>query len=189
MGSNGSFVTVHPKEAIGALLPNDDNLEDFEQVVTIYSEQEGEELVAPVEAYDVLGEIQLVRKGVVYGSSQLVASSTIELSYSEYIGNKIVNTLKNPLVILFIIVVLALIGGYIFLVIRYRRSKKEYLEAQKRRIKNARMRDERQTGRSGLDSGIRPRILRDQDDYVGRETKETHNRGERDYFEEFFGKK
>ena len=190
MGSNGSFVTVHPKEAVSALLANDDELENFEQIITIYSEQEGKELVAPVEAYEVLGEIQIVRDGVAYGSSYLVASSTIELSYSEYIGHKILNTLKNPLVIIFIIVVLVLVGGYIYLLVRYRRSKKEYLKAQKRRIEEARIRAERQQQRPNQASGTRRIIPRlDQDDYPGTGTNKAGDQVERDYFEEFFGKK
>lgn len=188
MGSNGSFVTVHPKTAVQALLANDDNLESFEQIVTIYSEQDGKELVAPIEAYEVLGEIQILRDGVVYGSSELVASSTIELSYSQYIGNKIVNTLKNPLVILFIVVVLALVIGYVFLVVRYRRSKKEYIKAQKRRIEEARVRAQHQTVRPNPTLGTRRSMNRLDQDSAGTANNKTEDQAERDYFEEFFGK-
>jgi len=190
MGSNGSFVTVHPKDTVRVLIPNDDNLENFEQIITIYSERDGQELVAPVEAYEVLGEIQIVRDGVVCGSSYLVASSTIELSYSEYIGHKIANTLKNPLVILFIVVVLALIIGYIYLLLRYRKSKKEYLKARKRRIEEARIRAERQARQSNPVRDPRRGAARlDQDGRTETWPENTGGQAERDYFDEFFGKK
>lgn len=126
MGKNADFVTVHPETAVRALLPNDEDNSTFEQKITIYNEDKKTDLVAPVQAGTALGEISIERNGVVYGTSKLVASTSIDLSYSQFIKAKIANTLKKPLVILFILLVLAFFGAYVYLVVRYKRGKRRY---------------------------------------------------------------
>ncbi|MEG1404628.1 MAG: D-alanyl-D-alanine carboxypeptidase family protein [Oscillospiraceae bacterium] len=148
MGSDADFVTVHPQGAVRVLLANDEDTEAFEQKITIFNEESGEELVAPITAGQVLGEITIERDGVVYGKSQLVASTSVDLSYARFIKTQILNTLKNPIVIIAIIVVLALLGAYIFLVIRYRRARKQHMqEVSRRRKLNERIADEAPKGR------------------------------------------
>lgn len=148
MGTEDSIVTLHPQNAVRALLPNDDDLQTFEQKIVIYSERDEEPLVAPVAAGDVLGEISIVRDGLVYGSSLLVASSSVDLSYSQFISQRLSETLKKPGVIIAIIVIVLLIGGYIFLLLRYRKSKREYMKAKAVREKRARRESERQEVRA-----------------------------------------
>ncbi|MFB0921426.1 MAG: D-alanyl-D-alanine carboxypeptidase family protein [Oscillospiraceae bacterium] len=202
MGKDADYVTVRPETAIKALMPNDEDISSFEQQVTIYSEQNGETLSAPVEAGAVLGEVSISRDGVVYGTSKLVACSSVDVSYSQLISAKIGKTLKTPLVIIFLLVVLGLLGTYIFLVVRYRRSKKKYmqeLEARKRaREKNpAERQSAKNTPRTRVNSaqdeiydydkdntGRTPSVRRS-----GNPTSPTaETKAEREYFEEFFGR-
>lgn len=198
MGRDADHVTVRPETAVKALMANDEDFSDFEQQITIYSEQSGKELVAPVEAGTVLGEISISRDGIVYGTSKLVACTSVEVSYSQLIKSKIWNTLKNPLVIIFIVVVFGLLGAYVFLVIRYRRSKKKYLQdlEMRRRAREKTLAD-RQAARSAQ---ANPKPAQSQFfdyDKGGRNSSERQSRNassfeetkaERDYFEEFFGR-
>ena len=200
MGRDADFVTVHPQDAVRALMPNDEDNSSFEQNITIYSEQSGEELVAPIEAGQVLGEITIERDGVVYGKSQLVACSSIDLSYSQYLKQQIFKTLKKPLVIVFLILVLAFVGFYIYLVVHYRSEKK-------RRMREMEMR-RRAKERAAADKQIPKNQARTRSNAVPSKyfeedepEKPNHNarnktdserdaelKAERDYFEEFFGK-
>ncbi len=194
MAKDTDYVTVRPETAVQALMPNDEDNSSFDQQITVYSEQEGKELVAPIEAGTVLGKITISRDGVVFGSSDLVACSSVDLDYSQFIGNKIAKSLKNPLVIIIIIVVLGLLMTYAVLVVRYRRSKKQYKkELEMRRRAKERALSERQASRSLPRKGSSP----DKDGSAGtngnRSDKsasetETVSKAERDYFDEFFGR-
>ncbi|MDR0952147.1 MAG: D-alanyl-D-alanine carboxypeptidase [Oscillospiraceae bacterium] len=119
MGQDSETVSVHPEEAISALLPNDEDLSSFIRDITIYSEVDGTELVAPVSAGTVLGEITISRDGTVYGTTKLVASTSIDLSYTRYMTERIDETLKKPSVTLFIVIIAFLLAVYIFLLVRY----------------------------------------------------------------------
>ncbi|MGI5985997.1 MAG: D-alanyl-D-alanine carboxypeptidase [Clostridiales bacterium] len=205
MGRDAEYVTVHPQNSVKALMANDEDNSSFETKVTIYSKENKEELVAPIEAGAVLGEITIERDGVVYGQSLLVACSSVDLSYSQYIKSQVVNTLKKPLVIVFILAVLALLGFYIYIVARYRTEKKRRLrEIEMRRTKamseqqsaKDRLRsrssiltskyfDEDDSGKPDLNYRSKPDL-----NYLGENTydKEAELKAERDYFDEFFGK-
>lgn len=203
MGADASFVTVHPQTAIRVLSSGDDNFEDYEQKVTIYSKENGEELIAPVKADQVLGEIQIIRDGVVYGTSPLVASSSIDLSYSKLISSKITNTLKNPLVIIFLIIVIGLIAGYVYLVIRYRRSKKQYIKehpnaasahgvrsASGPKARSADKQKSRNASKHVPAAHARKRGTGSNGENVSATSaNKTEPQPERDYYEEFFGRK
>lgn len=194
MGSEADFVSVHANNTVRALLPNDDDLQSFQMNIRIYSEETGEELVAPVDAGDVLGEISVVRDGVIYGTSPLVASTSIGLSYSQFISNRVGETLSNPLVIIAIIIVLALIAGYIFLVVRYRMSRRKYIQEQKRRrTANERIAQEREVVRSAPVKAVRTAKQVQYFDAPAQEPPaepvSPEVQAERDYFDEFFGKK
>lgn len=194
MGSEADYVSVHPQESVRALLPNDDNLQSFVQRITIYSEESGEELVAPVRAGEVLGEIRIERDGVVYGSSPLIASTSIELSYSQFISSRVKEAISKPVVLICFVVVVFLLVIYIFLVIRYRLSRRKYLKEQKmRRAAAARAARREQPVRSApsrVPAGYRAR----RQETPPPPPPETpapspEEQAERDYFEEFFGNK
>lgn len=158
--------------------------------------------MAPIEAGEILGEITIEKDGKVYGSSQLVASSSVGLSYGKYISGKIASTLKKPLVIIFILIVLGLLGLYIYTVVRYQKNKKKALqEAYRRRSASARASQpiaasQRQPvlshrSRSALvHEDIYPDDGKPDMGYGGIDhSQPTETQAERDYFEEFFGKK
>jgi len=198
LGRDADYVTVRPETAVQALMPNDEDNSSFEQQITIYSEQSGEALVAPIAAGTVLGEISIARDGVVYGTSKLVAISSVDVSYSQLIKTKILDTLKNPVVLIFILIVLALLITYIALVVRYQRSKKQYMrEAEARRRAQEAALAERQGARS------QPRTraqIQAETHYADRSgpiktvpertsvDSETETKAVHDYFEEFFGR-
>lgn len=208
-----TFVTVHPKTSIKVLAANDDSFEGYEQKITIYSEQNGEELAAPVQANQVLGEIQIVRDGVVYGTSPLVSSSTIEISYSKLIGERVGNTLKNPIVIIFVIIVIGLAVAYLYLLIRYRKSKKQYMlkhgypeqkpkkqgmasieasvPAKRKPAKAARSaKPSHYSAKHAQAAHVKKRGSGSVDQDAFTETIEkAEDQAERDYYEEFFGRK
>ena len=203
MGSDASYVAVHPQTAVKALMPNDEDVSSYDQKVTIYSAEEGKELMAPVEAGEILGEITIEKNGLVYGSSQLVASSSVDLSYGKYIASKIGSTLKKPLVIVAIVVVLGLLGLYIYVVVRYQLDKKKKL-AEAARGRSASQRVEKSARVAAHeDTAAHSRRIRrvpqeevypddDKPDlgYGSIDLRQpTETQAERDYFEEFFGKK
>ncbi|NLV86003.1 MAG: D-alanyl-D-alanine carboxypeptidase, partial [Clostridiales bacterium] len=201
MGSDAGLVSLHPQSAVKALLPNDEDIESYEQKITIYSQEEGKELYAPVEAGEVLGEITIERDGIIYGSSQLVASSSVSLSYGKYIKSQIGKTLKNPIVIIAIIIVLALFFSYVYLVVRYNTRKRKHMQELSRRRRVNLYEPERPSDpvRSAL-SRKSAAISARQESFVEDLVEEiplpeeisegeTESQAERDYFEEFFGKK
>lgn len=205
MGSGADHVSVHPQESVRVLLANDDNLESFVQRIKIYSEESGEKLVAPINAGEVLGEISIERDGVVYGSSPLIASSSIGLSYSQFITTRIKETISKPVVLICMMIIAVLLVAYIFLVVRYRLSRRKYLKNQKLQQRAARVRAFREQSAPPQQSAPAPRVR------APRQREERHQRGlyyddpsqtaspselplmtpeqqaERDYFEEFFG--
>lgn len=158
--------------------------------------------MAPIEAGEILGEITIEKDGKVYGSSQLVASSSVGLSYGKYITGKIANTLKKPLVIVFILIILGLLGLYIYTVVRYQKNKKKALQEASRHL-SASVRasqtvaaSQRQPvlthrSRSTLaNEEIYPDDGKPDMGYGGIDLKQpAETQAERDYFEEFFGKK
>ncbi len=84
LGDGADSVIARVETGITAFLPIDVKQEDFERKVTIFSEQEeADRLEAPVNAGDVLGEIELTLNGESYGKVNLVANTTIERSEYE----------------------------------------------------------------------------------------------------------
>jgi len=201
MGSEADYVSVHPQDSVRALLPNDDDLQSFVQRITIYSEESGEDLVAPVEAGDVLGEISIERDGVVYGSSPLIASTSVGLSYSQFISARVKEALSTPIVLIVTVILGVLLLIYLFLVIRYRLSRRKFLKEQKMRMKEAeRARRNRDiaAGRSvpapqavAARSAPKRREPPPPPPVIQDEPPEevSEEQAERDYFKEFFGEK
>lgn len=210
MGQGTESVTVHPETSIRVLLPNDDTLESFQQDILIYSERDGVELTAPIEAGTVLGEISILRDGEVYGSTKLVASSNVDVSYGDKIKAGLLSTLSNPIVITVMALLLALIILYVVLMHRYNKAHRGAQRPPERRAEPS------GAGRSGRSAKVQPRhekkpVRRNsadnaeeffgdiepgaRDDEFGfysdgsKTGGETQSQAEKDYFDEFFGKK
>lgn len=155
-GKDANFVTLCPKEAVSVLLPAGDTLESLEQVITLNEE----EIEAPIEAGTVLGTVQIVQNGRVCGQTELVASSSIEMS----VGSKVGEFLTKPLILAVIIIFVVLLLAYLILLARYNSSRKKY-EAELQRKKAL---EERRRQASAPQNRVQP--------------------GD-DYFQDFFGKK
>ena len=103
-----------------AVVANDFDVSSLKRDIVIYSERDGETLEAPIAAGTVLGEITLSLNGDVYGTTQLIAGSSVELSKTQYMKNQIAEVLGTTWVkIVIVALVLALIC-YIALVVRSR---------------------------------------------------------------------
>lgn len=128
MGRDAETVAVHPEASVKVLVPKDEDVSDFTQKITIYSEQEGQSpLTAPVEAGTVLGEITAVRDGQAYGTAKLLASNSVDLSYSLYLRERMKKTLLTPGAFAFFAVVVFLIVWYCTIVARYKRRVRDGL--------------------------------------------------------------
>jgi len=185
MGSGRDGVVLRPGSSISALLPNDTDFESFEKKITIYSQQTGETLTAPISAGEVLGEITIHRDGVVYGTTTLIAGASVELSRLEYMKGQLVETLTSrPVQIIFWILVLLFVA-YILLVVRYRIRYRRHRQRQAaRRAASANLPPEQRAARAPSGAGNAPAQGR-----PAPPVKKPSPAEERDYFEEFFGKK
>jgi D-alanyl-D-alanine carboxypeptidase (penicillin-binding protein 5/6) len=190
MGSSDSVV-LRPGSSVVALLPNDEDLGSFTIETSIYSEQEGSPLQAPIPAGEVLGEVTVSRNGVVYGTSTLVAGAAVELSRVQYMKTQLETTLQSTVVRVVFWALLVLVIVYILLVIRYRLR----VARHKRRVRQARQ----AAAERKAESGAAPKPPADAHTARAAERKgavpPAHDgdarktTADRDYFEEFFGRK
>lgn len=134
-------VSGRPDTSINVLLPNDFDLDSVEYEYVIYSERDGDPLVAPVSAGTILGEVTVSADGRVFGTVNIVATSTAELSKSVYLSNSVKSILQQPvihklLVILIIVVALYLILSFFYVVqhSRHRRSLRRARQARAERL-------------------------------------------------------
>ena len=136
-GAGADFVNLRPESSIELLLDKDVPLEQFKRTITIYSDEDGEPLTAPVAAGDILGEITLTRSGVLYGPIQLLANTNIELHRLVFIKMQITDVLSSSIARVIITALIVLIVIYIGLVVRYnlvRRKRLRRIKAAKKRL-------------------------------------------------------
>ncbi len=112
LGKNVSYVLAGPGDTIHALLPSSFRPEDVSLDVTLLREQ----VRAPVKQGQLLGSATVAYGGISYGSCDLVAVNSVELSVSKLISSSIAAFFGN------LIVQLALIALAIFIVLRYIRT-------------------------------------------------------------------
>lgn len=134
-------VAGRPDTSINMLLPNDFDIDSVEYEYVIYSERDASPLVAPVSAGTVLGEVTVSAGGRVFGTVNIVATNTAELSKSVYLKNSVKTILQQPvihklLVILIIVVALYLILSFFYVVqhSRYKRSVRQARRARAERL-------------------------------------------------------
>ena len=137
-GAGADFVNLRPESSITLLLDNDISDKDFTRTVTIYPVENDETLYAPVYAGDVLGEITLTLKGVDYGTVLLVANTDVELNRLQFIRTQISEMLATKTARRIIWILVAVVIGYIALVVRYnvirRKRLRRIAEAKKKLI-------------------------------------------------------
>jgi len=136
-GAGADFVNLRPETEIRLLLDRDITEEEFARKITIYSIDNGETLVAPIEADTELGELTLTRGGVNHGTVKLVANTSIELHKLEFVRMRVKAVMSSPTTRLVIAALSVLIVLYTALVIRYnlvRRKKLRRIAETKRNL-------------------------------------------------------
>ena len=133
-GDGADTVNLSPESSIRLLLDNDVQDSDFKPVVTLYADEFGEILEAPVAAGEVLGEMILTRKvrsgevvlagevrdGIIeYDPVLLVANTSIELHRLVYIKRQVQELLSGKPAKITVWVLAGIVVLYIALVIRY----------------------------------------------------------------------
>ncbi|MDR2357104.1 MAG: serine hydrolase [Oscillospiraceae bacterium] len=143
-GYGADNVILRPADSIRLLLDNDVAESDFTRDVTIYAIRDGENLTAPIEKGDILGEVSVHLGGKECGAVRLVANTGVELQRLKYIEDQVKAALGSKWVRFSIFLVFALFAAYAALVIRYNRIRR----ARLRRISEAKRRimDERRSG-------------------------------------------
>ena len=125
LAANRDEITLIAEEDIRLLIPqNADIDEEIERVVMIYDDR----LFAPIEQGQVLGELSVLYKGEVLGSTRLVATADVEpsniLTVLDHIKNIVARPWFTASVIIFIILSAAYIGISLFF--RGRRQRKRF---------------------------------------------------------------
>jgi D-alanyl-D-alanine carboxypeptidase (penicillin-binding protein 5/6) len=108
-------VNLRADSSIRLLLDNEFPLESFVRTITVHETS----LYAPVEAGQILGEITITLDGVEKGTVPLIANTSIELNRIEHIRMQVIDAMSTRAARIFIGILLALILGYVALVIRY----------------------------------------------------------------------
>lgn len=201
MGADGESVTLRPKNVITVLLPNDEDVADFTRELTIFSQRDGVELTAPISAGQVLGEITVSKDGVVYGTTPLVASTSVELSKLEYMKSQIGTALDLVWVKIVFWILIIVLAAYVLLVIRYRVLHKRHQQNVRRaRMEREQRREREEMTRVFTQPAVQPPKEAPPpkvDYFTEEEVKARHTvkisstapateQEKRDYFEEFF---
>jgi len=136
-GAGRDTVNLRPESEIRLLINNDIPMDSFVRNITVFSVEEDDPLVAPIEAGEILGEITLVRDGVTHGPIPLVAATGVELHRFEFIRRQISDVLASDTARNILFGLGALILLYFILVIRYnvkRRSRMRRVAQQKQQL-------------------------------------------------------
>ena len=131
-GSGADFVNARPEASLSLLLNNAIPTESFIRTITLYSDED-DPLIAPISSGEILGEVVITRGSIEYARMNLVANTDINLNGIEYIRRQVTEMLSTTLARNIIIILIALVGLYVLLVIRYNIVRANRL----RRIKNA----------------------------------------------------
>ena len=118
-------VGARSEDTISVILPNDYDLGKIGYQYVLYHEQSGDQLEAPINAGEVLGEITVVELDDsgnavrTFGSSKLVAASTVEMSRMDYIRSQLAELVQTGPVRKIITILIILLAAYLLLVVFY----------------------------------------------------------------------
>lgn len=131
LSADTTAVALKPQERLEAILPNDMDPAGFQRVITTYQE----ELEAPIQAGQELGEITVRNGDTVYGTVKLVAAASAERSELLYRLHQVKLFFQNiwvrvGLVALAVLVVLLLLRRS---VVRRRSRRRGYTGRKRRR--------------------------------------------------------
>ena len=116
---------VRAEDAVSVILPRDYDIARVGYQYVLYHEQRGVRLEAPINAGEVLGEISVVELDGdgnavrTFGSSKLVAASTVEMSRVDYIRSQLTELLQTGPVRKIITILIILLAAYLLLVVFY----------------------------------------------------------------------
>ena len=110
---------VRADAPVTVILPNDHDTSGLRYQVTLYDLSDGEALQAPVNAGEVLGEVTVLMDDEVYGTSYLVATTTVEMSRVEYLRSQLHDLFQTPVVRRIITLLIILLAIYVLLIIFY----------------------------------------------------------------------
>lgn len=129
---------VRADTTVTAILPNDYDTSHIQRHAILYHERDDEELVAPVNAGQVLGEVTVVEVDDnnqilrTFGTSLLVATSTVEMSRMEYLRSQISDLFQTPTVRRILTILVILFAVYILLVLFYTVQRMRHLNSLRR---------------------------------------------------------
>lgn len=124
MGTSDT-VGVRAEDAVTVILPKDYDSSHIGYQYVLYHEQRGENLEAPVNAGEIVGELTVVElddnKNTVrtFGTSKLVAASSVEMSRKEYIMSQLTDLFQTEPVRKIITILIILLAAYLLLVVFY----------------------------------------------------------------------
>jgi len=122
-------VGVRAETAVSLVLPNGFDVSTLETQYVFYNERDGKPLNAPVNAGDRLGEVTVLKDGTACGTSYLVATSTVELSKTQYLHSQFRQVFKQPIVRSLITVIIIIFALYLILVCFYRIQRIRHLRS------------------------------------------------------------
>lgn len=125
MADGTDSVLLKPKSSVTALLPNDFDSENIKYDITVYNEENGQELTAPISSGKELGEVSVYYGDQLYGTVKLVASTNITLKKSEFIKSQLKKIFTSAPAIIIILALVAIIVLYILYLINYNRHHNE----------------------------------------------------------------
>lgn len=118
LGSPGS-VGVRAESGMSLILPNDQQLGDVRYEVQYAHEQEGRKLEAPINAGEYLGTVEVFLDGESYGTSRLVAATSVEISRVEYMRTQLKGMFQTPAIRQIVTVLIILLAIYLLLMVFY----------------------------------------------------------------------
>jgi len=132
MGDGADSVLLRPLSSLTLFLDNDVDASEFTCEVSLYND----ELVAPIEADSVLGEVSVMRGGHVCGVLKLVANTGVKLQQVMYIKQTLHKTLSSTPVHIFFAVFILIILLYAVFVIRYTTLRRRAQKAKQLKIQS-----------------------------------------------------
>lgn len=147
LAAGDGTVILRPQSDVTLLLPKDfDGTSMSVTNIRVYEE----DLVAPIASGTVLGTADVYIDGEYYETIRLVNNITVEISRSELLKRQIRNVTSSIWFKLGVILFVLIIASYIFLVVRYRRLRRQQLREQKlAEIRRRKRREEYQRQAAG----------------------------------------
>ncbi len=138
-------VAGRPEVSVNVLLPNDFDMDSVQYEYVVYSDRDATPLVAPVNAGTILGEVTVSADGREFGTVNIVATNTAELSRGVYLKNSLRTILQQPVVRKLLVTLILVVALYLILVFFYlvqrARHVRSLREARQSRVERQAMRE------------------------------------------------